>query len=211
MAGRHSGEESQELDLAQAAQTLLDECRMVLPGIQALFGFQLIAVFSERFSSELDKGDQVLHLVAIALVAIAVALVMTPAAYHRHRGARKVTDTFIELSTLLLLTSMVPLAAGLSIDFFLIARTDALSTNPTFFSATVNDPRDPLVVGCAPPACNVSETTRVDYIGVDIGPDGTPWAGYADSCTATCAKKHDAGTPPVGLVGYMVDGPNLNR
>ena len=122
MAGRHSGEESQELDLAQAAQTLLDECRMVLPGIQALFGFQLIAVFSERFSSELDKGDQVLHLVAIALVAIAVALVMTPAAYHRHRGARKVTDTFIELSTLLLLTSMVPLAAGLSIDFFLIAR-----------------------------------------------------------------------------------------
>jgi len=28
---------------------LLEECRMVLPGIQALFGFQLIAVFNQPF------------------------------------------------------------------------------------------------------------------------------------------------------------------
>jgi hypothetical protein len=27
----------------------IEEARMVLPGIQALFGFQLIAVFNERF------------------------------------------------------------------------------------------------------------------------------------------------------------------
>jgi hypothetical protein len=115
-------EERQELKLSEAAQTLLDECRMVLPGIQALFGFQLIAVFNERFSKDLDRFDQQLHMAAIALVALAVALVMTPAAFHRSRGSREVTDTFIHISSLLLLASMVPLALGLSVDFHLIAK-----------------------------------------------------------------------------------------
>ncbi len=122
MARRARREERQPLDLAQSAKTLLDECRMVLPGIQALFGFQLIAVFNERFTRDLERFDQLLHLAAIALVASAVALVMTPAAYHRSRGSREVTDTFIHISSLLLLASMVMLAVGLSLDFHLIAK-----------------------------------------------------------------------------------------
>jgi hypothetical protein len=122
MARAARREERQKLGLVDAAQTLLDECRMVLPGIQALFGFQLIAVFNTRFAEDLDRFDQRLHLVAIALVALAVALVMTPAALHRRRGSREVTDTFIHVSSLLLLASMVPLAAGLALDFHLIAK-----------------------------------------------------------------------------------------
>jgi len=55
-------------------------------------------------------------------VALAVALVMTPAALHRRHGSREVTDTFIHVSSLLLLASMVPLAAGLALDFHLIAK-----------------------------------------------------------------------------------------
>jgi hypothetical protein len=112
----------EELGLAEAAQTLLDECRMVLPGIQAIFGFQLIAVFNERFSRDLHKPEQALHLAALALLALAAALVMTPAAYHRSRGAREVSGHFIKLSSRLLLASMLPLALGLSIDVYLIAR-----------------------------------------------------------------------------------------
>jgi hypothetical protein len=54
---------------------------MVLPGIQALFGFQLIAVFNERFK-ELTEDEQLIHFSAV-LVTIAIALIMTPAAYHR--------------------------------------------------------------------------------------------------------------------------------
>ena len=76
MARRARREERQELDLAQAASTLLGECRMVLPGIQALFGFQLIAVFNERFARDLGRFDQLLHMTAISLIAIAVALAM---------------------------------------------------------------------------------------------------------------------------------------
>ena len=39
-------EARQELSLDAAASHLLEECRTVVPGMQALFGFQLIAVFS---------------------------------------------------------------------------------------------------------------------------------------------------------------------
>jgi hypothetical protein len=122
MAREARREERQELKLSEAAQTLLDESRTVLPGIQALFGFQLIAVFNERFSQDLDRFDQCLHLAAIALVALAVALVMTPAALHRATGSRHVTASFIHVSSRLLLAGMVPLAAGLALDFLLIAK-----------------------------------------------------------------------------------------
>lgn len=112
----------EELPLSKAALYLLEECRMVLPGIQALFGFQLIAVFSDTFLQKLSLAEQRMHLVALGLVAIAVALIMTPAAIHRHIGAREVTDRFIDISTRLLVISMYPLAIGISTDFYLIAR-----------------------------------------------------------------------------------------
>lgn len=112
----------EELSLSQAARYLLEECRMVLPGIQALFGFQLISVFNQTFHQKLSVPEQRLHLVALGLVAIAVALVMTPAAIHRHMGARRITNRFIKISTRLMLWSMYPLSIGISADFYLIAR-----------------------------------------------------------------------------------------
>jgi hypothetical protein len=39
----------EKLSLEDALTHLLEECRMVLPGVQALFGFQLIAVFNRSF------------------------------------------------------------------------------------------------------------------------------------------------------------------
>ena len=94
---------------------------MVLPGIQALFGFQLIAVFSEGFSGRLAPALQRLHLAATILTCIAIALVMTPAAYHRLASPRAVSDSFIRLSTRLLVCSMLPLAASISLELYLVA------------------------------------------------------------------------------------------
>ena len=112
----------EELPLSKAAEYLLQECRTVLPGIQALFGFQLIAVFNSGFGQTLSVGEQRLHLAALFVVAIAAVFIMTPAAYHRQTGAREVTERFIRVSTRLLLWSMWPLALGVCIDFYLIAR-----------------------------------------------------------------------------------------
>ena len=95
---------------------------MVLPGIQALFGFQLIAVFNQGFSEKLSVGEQQLHLVSIILVMIAVALVMAPAALHRELEPLSVSARFVRIASGLLLLSMLPLAISLSLDLYLIAR-----------------------------------------------------------------------------------------
>lgn len=113
---------TETLPLSKSANFLLAECRMVLPGIQALFGFQLIAVFNSSFFQILTPAEQKLHLLALFLTMIAIALVMTPAAYHRQTGTSKVTQDFIELATRLLLWGMWPLMIGLCIEFFLIAK-----------------------------------------------------------------------------------------
>lgn len=98
---------------------------MVLPGIQALFGFQLIVVFNPSFGQRLTAAEQNLHLLAIALLAAAIALVMTPAAYHRQTGPREVTARFISVSSYLLLFGMLPLAISLSLDLYLVGRVMA--------------------------------------------------------------------------------------
>jgi hypothetical protein len=115
-------EEREELPLAKAAEYLLVECRTIVPGIQALFGFQLVSVFSQRFDEQLSSVEQQLHLIAIILVVVAMALIMTPAAYHREMGGREVTSTFLTVSTKLVVASMIPLALALCIDFYLVAR-----------------------------------------------------------------------------------------
>src|SRR3954462_11263770 len=107
-------------DLAEAVSHLLEECRMVLPGVQALFGCQLVAVFNQRFA-DLPFGHQVLHLVAVAAVAISAALVMSPAAFHREVEPHAVSERMLNISTRLLLASMVCLALGIAADFFIIS------------------------------------------------------------------------------------------
>ena len=110
------------LSLAKAVSYLLEECRIVLPGIQVLFGFQLIVVFNQRFETALTPHEQRLHLLATALVAVSTALIMAPAAYHRQNGPQQISQSLLRVSTWLLLASMPPLAIAISLDFYLVAR-----------------------------------------------------------------------------------------
>jgi phosphohistidine phosphatase SixA len=119
---QHSSPEKEELPLSKAAEYLLEECRMVLPGIQALFGFQLIAVFNSGFEDKLDPAQRSLHLLAIGLACVAIVLIMAPAALHRQTDPRAVTKSFVDVSTRLLLWSMAPLAFSVCIDFYLVAQ-----------------------------------------------------------------------------------------
>jgi hypothetical protein len=104
------GTAHETLSLKDGVQQLLDEARMVLPGIQALLGFQLIACFNEGFAGRLDLADQRLHLLATLLVTLATGLVMAPAAYHRHALHREVTEDFLRLGS------------RLSIEIFVVSR-----------------------------------------------------------------------------------------
>jgi hypothetical protein len=114
------GEET--VSLSDAASFLLDECRMVLPGIQALFGFQMIAVFNQRFADDLSGVERLLHFASLSLVAVAIALIMTPAVYHRTEGVREVSGRFLRNSTRLLVASMAVLGLALCLDYYVVAR-----------------------------------------------------------------------------------------
>jgi len=94
---------------------------MVLPGIQALFGFQLIAVFNQGFGEKLSHATQLLHLAAMVLTALAMALVMTPAALHRQAEPREVSERFIWLGSNLVLAGMFPLAVAVGLDAYIVA------------------------------------------------------------------------------------------
>ena len=101
------------------AQEAIEEARMVLPGIQALFGFQLIAVFNEGFR-QLPQGEQTLHFAAIMLIAMAIGLIMTPAAYHRQVEPGTVSAFFVRMASLLVTAAMVPLMVGMCIEVFVL-------------------------------------------------------------------------------------------
>src|SRR4030095_8351107 len=110
-------EQRETLPLPAAVTHLLEECRMVLPGLQALLGFQFIVVFNTGFSEKLTTTEQRLHLLALGLVAVAGALVMAAASYHRQTGPREVSAHFLTLASRLLLWAMILLALGVGIDF----------------------------------------------------------------------------------------------
>ena len=113
--------EAQAVKLETAATHILEECRMVLPGIQALFGFQLIAVFNEGFGEKLSHAGQLVHLAALVLTVLAMVLVMTPAALQRQAEPREVSERFVWLASNLVLAAMYPLAIAIALDVYVVA------------------------------------------------------------------------------------------
>jgi len=110
----------QEQSLKDQARSAHEEARMVLPGIQALFGFQLIAVFNRPFF-DLAPIDRYLHLASLVLVAIAIGLIMAPAAYHRLTESTLVTRRWISLASKDIARAMVALMLAVSIDVYIVA------------------------------------------------------------------------------------------
>jgi uncharacterized protein DUF6328 len=113
----------------ERAHSAHQEARMVLPGIQALFGFQLIAAFNTRFT-ELDLADRVVHLTALVLTALAIVLIMTPAAYHRMVEPGRTSMYFTRLASALVAAAMVPLLFSISLDIYVVARLALPTSDP---------------------------------------------------------------------------------
>ncbi|MGA8600957.1 MAG: DUF6328 family protein [Beijerinckiaceae bacterium] len=109
--------DKEELD--KRAQNAIEEARMVLPGIQALFGFQLIAVFNQRFP-QIPAGQQLLHYCALLLVGAAIGLIMAPAAYHRIAEQHSVSRFFIQLASFMIAVSMLPLLTALCFEIYIL-------------------------------------------------------------------------------------------
>ena len=117
-------------------KNVLTEARVILPGVQALLGFQINTMLSEGFD-KLPDSSKYIHLTSLALMAISMILLMTPAPYHRIVERSEDTEHFQRFASRMVLWSMVPLALGLSGDFFVLVRKVSQSDLGAGIAATV--------------------------------------------------------------------------
>jgi cytochrome bd-type quinol oxidase subunit 2 len=109
----------EKLALKDVVRNVLEEVRMVLPGVQALFGFQLVAVFNAGFSS-LPDTDKILHMAALLLTIGTIACLMAPASYHRQVLRDSVSQQFVDYASKLLCIGMVPLLFSITLDTYVV-------------------------------------------------------------------------------------------
>lgn len=111
----------------------VEEARMVVPGLQALFGFQMMSIFNARFET-LSLCNQSLHLFALALTTLAVAIIMSPGAYHRIAEPEIGSKFFIRFASIMIAATMVPLMISLTLDVYIVA---ILIVKSAVMSATI--------------------------------------------------------------------------
>jgi hypothetical protein len=97
---------------------MIEEARCILPGLQAVFGFQTIAVFNERFN-DLETYAQVCHVFGLVLLVISMAMLMTPAVYYRAQHG-VATARMVKKSRRSIRGALLPLALGLSLGMLTV-------------------------------------------------------------------------------------------
>jgi hypothetical protein len=117
---RQEDDDVEPAPLERRIRHVLTEARMVLPGAQALLGFQLAVTLMEAFE-KLPHAAQLLHLANMALTALAVVLLVAPAAFHRLAEGGEETERVHRVASRLVVASMVPLALALSGELALVA------------------------------------------------------------------------------------------
>jgi hypothetical protein len=98
-------------------EQLLTESRVLLPGAQALFGFQLTVLLTAEFD-KLPESWKLAHIFALCSIAIAVILLMAPAALHRITYRGRNSESFHRTGSAFVVAAAVPLALGISADIF---------------------------------------------------------------------------------------------
>jgi cobalamin synthase len=116
---KESGPEAEKESLKDDMRNVIEEARVIIPGIQALFGFQTMAVFNNRFE-DMPSEIKAAYLVALGLLVVAIGLLMTPAAYHRLAERGQVSRTMINRSSTLITAGLVPLTFALAIDVHVV-------------------------------------------------------------------------------------------
>lgn len=96
---------------------MLTEARVILPGAQALLGFQLTVTLTRSFE-QLAAASRLLHIAALCCVAVAVILLMTPAALHRIAFAGEDSPSFLRMGSWFVVTAPIPLALGIGADLY---------------------------------------------------------------------------------------------
>jgi Family of unknown function (DUF6328) len=94
---------------------MLTEARVVLPGVQALLGFQLIAVLTKPFE-ELPTELKMAHAAGLAMMALSMMLLMAPAAFHRLAFNGEDAPAAHQVGSILVTAALGFLALGLGAE-----------------------------------------------------------------------------------------------
>jgi Family of unknown function (DUF6328) len=111
--------ESDDPNLTDKVKEVLVETRMVLPGAQALLGFQFIIVLMHGFD-QMPSPLKYIHFASLAAIAMCTILLIMPAAFHRIVYLGEDSEEFVLQAGRLLLWAMVFLGLGVSGDFLVV-------------------------------------------------------------------------------------------
>jgi hypothetical protein len=103
--------------LKDKIQQVLVEARIILPGAQAMLGFQLAAYFTEAFE-KLSMTARIVHSASALCIGLTILLLMTPPAYHRIVNGGEDTRDFDRVAGRFVLGALVPLALGLGSEAY---------------------------------------------------------------------------------------------
>lgn len=98
---------------------LLQELRVLLPGVQVLLAFLLTAPFSARFV-DINDAQRVGYFAALLCAAGATALMMSPTTYHRIRFRERDKERLLQVGNRCILAGTVLLAASVSIALYVV-------------------------------------------------------------------------------------------
>jgi hypothetical protein len=126
-------QEREMTDLHTKIEQMLTEARVILPGVQALLGFQLIVVMTAAFE-QLPPGFQRLHFTGLGLALLSVILLLAPAAVHRVAFAGGDDIRFHRIGTVLVTAALIPLALAISAECSIAAWKLSASSNESAIS-----------------------------------------------------------------------------
>ena len=109
--------EEQRLD--QEWSELLNEVRVVLPGISVLFGFLLALPFAQGFG-QIARTDKTTYFIAFMCAAIASLLFTAPSIQHRLLWRRQAKEEQLQIATRLMIAGALFLAVAWVSAVFLV-------------------------------------------------------------------------------------------
>ena len=112
-------DESEGERLDRQLAELLQELRVILPGVQVLFAFLLTVPFTARFEDITDTQRGV-YVGVLLGTALATVLLMAPTALHRLRFRQRRKAQIVEVSHRLTIAGLAVLALAVSAAVFLI-------------------------------------------------------------------------------------------
>jgi hypothetical protein len=117
--------ESNKERLDRELMELLQELRVVIPGVQVLLAFLLTAPFPQRFA-QLPGAMRNAFFASIACATLATAFLIAPSAHHRLRWRAGEKERLVRVGNQMAIVGTVFLAAAIVLALYVI--TDVLFT-----------------------------------------------------------------------------------